>query len=54
MPGTRFLLNEMDDLVRTGFKAHTDRFERLLDLFERRRLSSSQNLIALSAPCSLL
>jgi hypothetical protein len=47
MPGTRFLLNEMDDLVRTGFKADTDRFERLLDLFERRRLSGSQNLIAL-------
>ncbi len=46
-PGTGFLLDEIDELLRTGFRFSTERVSNLLGLFETRRLARAQNRVGL-------
>jgi hypothetical protein len=49
IPGLPFLISEIDDDLQTAFRFPTQRIARLLDLFERRRLSGSQNIVAVAS-----
>jgi hypothetical protein len=49
IPGLPFLISEIDERLQTAFRFPTPRIARLLDLFERRRLSGSQNIVAVAS-----